>query len=106
MPMLCDAGADTGRSLDVTSKPICVLVAPLATTRMRIDAAAGATMLELDLRGLEYVDSVGLSAIIEADRRAIATTGGRARLLVAEEGPVRRMLELTLLHLSLDVRIG
>jgi anti-anti-sigma factor len=71
-----------------------------------VDAAAGATMLELDLRGLEYVDSVGLSAIIEADRRAIATTGARARLLVAEEGPVRRMLELTLLHLSLDVRIG
>ena len=71
-----------------------------------VDAAAGATLLELDLRRLEYIDSVGISALIEANRRAIASTRARARLLIAEEGPVRRMLELTLLHLTLDVRIG
>ena len=62
--------------------------------------------LELDLRDLEYVDSTGLSAIIEANRRSEAEIGRRARLLIREDGPVRRMLELTLLHLTLDVRVA
>ena len=69
-------------------------------------AATGATLLELDLRRLEYIDSVGISALIQANRHAIASTGARARLLITDDGPVRRMLELTLLHLTLDVRIG
>jgi anti-anti-sigma factor len=71
-----------------------------------VDASLGADVLELDLRGLEYVDSTGLSAIIEANRRSEAQIGRRARLLIAEDGPVRRMLELTLLHLTLDVRVA
>jgi anti-anti-sigma factor len=69
-------------------------------------AVAGATLLELDLRRLEYIDSVGISALIEANRHAIASTGARARLLISDEGAVRKMLELTLLHLTLDVRVG
>ena len=30
--------------------------------------------------------------------------GGRLSLVVAPDGPIRRMIQLTLLHLSLDVR--
>lgn len=71
-----------------------------------VEAALEGAALELDLRELEYVDSVGLSAIIDANRRAEALTGQRARLLISERGPVRRMLELTLLHLTLDVRVA
>jgi anti-anti-sigma factor len=70
-----------------------------------VEASLDADVLELDLRHLEYVDSTGLSAILEADKRSEAEIGRRARLLIAEEGPVRRMLELTLLHLTLDVRV-
>ena len=70
-----------------------------------VEASLDADVLEIDLRGLEYVDSTGLSAIIEANRRSEAEIGRRARVLIAEEGPVRRMLELTLLHLTLDVRV-
>ena len=71
-----------------------------------VEASLDADLLELDLRDLEYVDSTGLSAIIEANRRSEAEIGRRARVLIAEDGPVRRMLELTLLHLTLDVRIA
>jgi anti-anti-sigma factor len=71
-----------------------------------VDASLDADLLELDLRGLEYVDSTGLSAIIEANKRSEAQIGRRARLLIREDGPVRRMLELTLLHLTLDVRVA
>ncbi len=71
-----------------------------------VEASLGADVLELDLRGLEYVDSTGLSAIIQASRRSEAETGRRARLLIAEDGPVRRMLELTLLNRTLDVRVA
>ena len=63
--------------------------------------------VEIDLRELEYIDSVGLSTLIEADRMATAAPDGeRVRILVAPEGAVRRMVELTLLHLTLDVRHG
>jgi len=71
-----------------------------------VEASLEADVLELDLRDLEYVDSTGLSAIIEANRRSEVENGRRARLLIAEDGPVRRMLELTLLHLTLDVRVA
>jgi anti-anti-sigma factor len=71
-----------------------------------VEASLDADLLELDLRGLEYVDSTGLSAIIEANKRSEAEIGRRARLLITEDGPVRRMLELTLLHLTLDVRVA
>jgi anti-anti-sigma factor len=71
-----------------------------------VEASLDAEILELDLRDLEYVDSTGLSAIIQANRRSEAETGRRARLLISKDGPVRRMLELTLLHLTLDVRVA
>jgi anti-anti-sigma factor len=70
-----------------------------------VEASLDADVLELDLRKLEYVDSTGLSAIIEANRRSEDEIGRRARLLIDEDGPVRRLLELTLLHLTLDVRV-
>ena len=69
-------------------------------------ALDGADGLELDLRELDYIDSIGLAAIIEASRLAERDTLQKARLLISETGPVRRMLELTLLHLTLDVRVG
>ena len=80
-------------------------------TRDRFLAEVGAALdgadgLELDLRELDYIDSVGLAAILEASRRAERDTLQKARLLIAETGPVRRMLELTLLHLTLDIRVG
>ncbi len=65
----------------------------------------GRTVL-LDLRGVEVIDSVGLSSVVHAARPAAAEEGCRLRVLVSDTGPVRRMFELALLHLTLDVTTG
>jgi anti-anti-sigma factor len=89
---------------------VCVEGALDLATRDRflseVQASLDAGVLELDLRRLDYVDSVGLAAIITANKRIEAESGQRARLLISEDGPVRRLLELTLLHLTLDVRVA
>jgi anti-anti-sigma factor len=60
--------------------------------------------VEIDLRGVTFIDSFGLRALMEADRR-IAERAARPRLLVAPRGPVERLLQLTLLDRTLDVRV-
>jgi anti-anti-sigma factor len=64
------------------------------------------TAIVLDLRRLESIDSTGLSSIIQADRLVRSQGGPLMKVLIADEGPVRRMFELTLLHLTLDVSTG
>ena len=59
---------------------------------------------ELDLNGLTLIDSTGLRSLLDAERLVEERGGGRLSLLVAPDGPIRRMIQLTLLHLSLDVR--
>ena len=68
-------------------------------------AESGSTIV-LDLRRLESIDSTGLSSIIQADRLVQAQGGPQMKVLIADDGPVRRMFELTLLHLTLDVSTG
>jgi anti-anti-sigma factor len=60
--------------------------------------------VEIDLRAVGFLDSTGLSSLIAADRALVERSGRRPRILVADSGPVLRMLQLTLLHLTLDVR--
>jgi anti-sigma B factor antagonist len=59
---------------------------------------------ELDLTGLTLIDSTGLRSLLDAERLVEERGGGRLSLVVAPDGPIRRMIQLTLLHLSLDVR--
>ena len=47
----------------------------------------------VDLTDVVFIDSTGLAALLNALRRL--TRAGRRMLLVAGEGPVRRMLQLT-----------
>lgn len=60
----------------------------------------------LDLRRLSSIDSTGLSSVIQADRLSREAGEAGVKVLIADSGPVRRMFELTLLHLSLDVTTG
>jgi anti-anti-sigma factor len=69
-------------------------------------AAETGTAITLDLRELESIDSTGLSSIIQAGRLVQANSGAQMKVLLAAEGSVRRMFELTLLHLTLDVSTG
>lgn len=55
--------------------------------------AARSRHVIVDLRGLEFIDSVGLSVLIKADRR-VRETGGRFGL-VRGSGQVQRLLGLT-----------
>jgi len=56
-----------------------------------LETDAGAILV--DLTDVAFIDSTGLAALLNALRRL--TRAGRRLLLVAEEGPVRRMLHLT-----------
>jgi anti-sigma B factor antagonist len=47
----------------------------------------------LDLEGVEFIDSTGLAAMLNALRRL--TRARRQLMLVCPEGPVRRILRLT-----------
>lgn len=59
----------------------------------------------MDLGGVTHLDSVGLRALLEGARRA--TAAGRRFIVVAPpEGPVGRILRLTLLLEHLDVVSG
>ena len=68
-------------------------------------ADAGARMT-LDLRRVTSIDSTGLSCVIQADRLARSAGCPSVKVLIGDNGPVRRMFELTLLHLTLDVSTG
>lgn len=70
------------------------------------ELAASGNRLVLDLRGLSSIDSTGLSSVLQADRLARESGGPGVKVLIADSGPVRRMFEMTLLHLTLDVSTG
>ena len=56
-----------------------------------IDAAG--PQVELDLSGVEFVDSSGLRVLIDAHQR-LADSGGKLQLVALSE-PVRRLLEIS-----------
>lgn len=62
----------------------------------------GATRLVLDLAGLEFMDSSGLSVLVGAHKR-LARLGGRLQI-VGWSGPVGRLLSVTGLARVFDVR--
>jgi len=64
--------------------------------------ARGPRAIAMDLSDVTHLDSTGLRALLESARRA--TAAGRRFIVVAPpEGPVGRILRLTLLLEHLDV---
>ena len=92
------ARVDVGGILDLDTRE--------AFLRALDSLPAACTVVEIDLRDVEFLDSTGLSAVLQADRDLTERLGIRPRVLVSESGAVRRMLQLTLLHLSLDIRVA
>jgi anti-sigma B factor antagonist len=82
------------RTLDVANAPD--LRDALAAT-----AGAAAAHVVLDLRGVDFADSTGLSVLLNAARRN--TASGRHLVVVCGPGPVMRLLELTALTQTLNV---
>jgi anti-sigma B factor antagonist len=67
---------------------------------MELEVGAAERVI-LDLRGLDFIDSTGLSLLINADRRA--RQAGRQLTIVSGTGAPRRILETTGLKGRLDV---
>lgn len=51
-------------------------------------------VLYADLRGVQFIDSAGLAVLIKEQGR-LAETGGELKLVVKDQSPVLRLLELT-----------
>jgi anti-sigma B factor antagonist len=54
----------------------------------------GPARVIVDLSRVDFCDSTGLRALIDASRE-VAIAGGRLVVIVPEDGPVRRLLALT-----------
>ncbi|GAA2390950.1 hypothetical protein GCM10010420_13670 [Streptomyces glaucosporus] len=67
--------------------------ADLVTGEVRSALEAGAAAVLLDLSGVSFIDSTGVTRLLLAHRTARAA-GGRLAL-IAPSGPVRRLLSLT-----------
>lgn len=77
----------------------CDLASAPALRRALAEAAGRADRLAVDLRGVSFLDSVGLGLLIGAARRATAF------VVVAEaDDPARRVLAATRVEEILDVR--
>jgi anti-sigma B factor antagonist len=81
--------------LDVASAP------SVEERLVELDRPDPPAVLVLDLRGLRFIDSTGLSLLINANRRA--RKAGRRVTIVSGKGAPRRLLETTGLIGNLDV---
>jgi anti-sigma B factor antagonist len=87
---------DVAGDLDLDGAP--ALCAAIEDGRRRV--GRGHVIVDLDRVG--FCDSTGLRALIAASRE-VAIAGGRLVAIVPEDGPVRRLLELTGAHEFLAV---
>jgi anti-anti-sigma factor len=95
-------GPDGTPSVVVVSGELDIAAVP-AVSRMVVLAEHGRPRtLVLDLSGVVHLDSSGLRVLLEAARRA-RPEGRRLVVVAPPEGPVGRLLELTLLAEHLDV---
>jgi anti-sigma B factor antagonist len=81
-------------ALLVTAKgELDLAAAPRLATVLSIATAGAEPTVVLDLTAVDFIDSTALGAIMHASTEAEAT--GKKMLVVALEGPVRRLLEIT-----------
>jgi anti-sigma B factor antagonist len=86
--------------LSVTGE-IHVSTAPRFSARLNDAIAAGHTQLVLDLAGVEFIDSTGLSVLLNALRRV--TREGGAMVLACANPTVLRLFEITRLDTTFDI---
>jgi anti-sigma B factor antagonist len=93
---------DDGTTVVAVSGEIHVSTAPEFSRGLVALQEAGATALVLDLRGVEFIDSTGLSVLLNALRRA-RRAGGRLAIVCANP-TVLRLFEITGLTRTFDIR--
>ncbi len=82
-----------GALLVTASGELDVAAAPRLATVLSIATAGAEPCVVLDLTDVDFIDSTALGAIMHGATEAEAT--GKQMLVVALDGPVRRLLEIT-----------
>jgi len=78
-----------------------VLTAPKLAAQLNGVIRASDTDVVLDLRAVEFIDSAGLQILLNTRRRLL--TSSCTLSVICDDGPVRRMIELTRLTDTLRV---
>jgi len=89
------------RVIAVTGE-IHVTTAPEFTERLKDAVAAGTRGVVIDMTRVEFIDSTGLSVLLNALRR-ITRAGGRLSLVVSNP-TVLRLFEITKLDSTFDIQ--
>lgn len=111
-PVIEQVGADLGIAVERGEGRIrVVLVGELdlsnvqaLTLRLAEAEAHAPAVLQIDLRGLTFIDSSGLGELFAANRRAHAE--GRRIQLIKARGPIERVLNLARVEDVMDVIDG
>ncbi|MEA2133559.1 MAG: anti-sigma factor antagonist [Solirubrobacteraceae bacterium] len=82
-----------GALLVTASGELDLAAAPRLATVLSIATAGAEPCVVLDLTAVDFIDSTALGAIMHASTEAEAV--GKQMLVVALDGPVRRLLEIT-----------
>ena len=82
-----------GALLVMASGELDLAAAPRLATVLSMAAAGAEPNVVLDLTAVNFIDSTALGAIMHASTEAEAV--GKQMLVVALDGPVRRLLEIT-----------
>jgi anti-anti-sigma factor len=82
-----------GALLVTASGELDLAAAPRLATVHTIATAGAEPCVVLDLAAVDFIDSTALGAIMHASTEAEAT--GKSMFVVALDGPVRRLLEIT-----------
>ncbi len=79
--------------LVTASGELDVAAAPQLSAVMTMGTASSMSVMVLDMGGATFIDSTALGVVIRAADQL--TTAGKRLLIVAPDGPVSRLLELT-----------
>jgi anti-anti-sigma factor len=90
-----------GQTRVVLTGELDIASTPQFERQLATAEAQGAEVLIVDLRGVEFVDSTGLRALISADERA--RSGSRRMIIVRGPGAVERLLTITHLDQRLEL---
>ena len=82
-----------GALLVTASGELDLAAAPRLATVLSMASASAEPCVVLDLSAVDFIDSTALGAIMHASTEAEASS--KSMLVVALDGPVRRLLEIT-----------
>jgi len=99
---LSEEQLDDVTRLITVSGEVHVTTAPEFSSRLNDAVAAGTRALVLDMSGVEFIDSTGLSVLLNGLRRVTRADGRMA--LVISNPTVLRLFEITKLDSTFDIQ--